>query len=86
MPTLSRKLYKQHGITVFMYPNDHPPAHVHVTFGSYEAKYTIDGRRVDGKLPKVQEKLLRAWLLLNTVEVIQAWDSLREGVSVEPID
>lgn len=86
MPTLSRRLYTQHGITVFMYPNDHVPAHIHVAYGSYTAKYTLDGKRMDGKLPREQERLLRAWLLLNAVEVVHVWDTLRRGESVQPID
>lgn len=86
MPTLSHKLYKQHGITVFMYPNDHDPAHIHVAFGDYEAKYSLNGKRISGNLPKIQQKLLRAWLLLNAVEVIHAWDTLRKGETVQPID
>lgn len=86
MPTLSRKLYVKHGITVFMYPNDHDPAHVHVSYGGQTAKYLLNGKRVEDKLPRQQEKLLRAWLLLNEDDLVHVWEALRNGQTVEPID
>jgi len=58
------------GISIYLYPNDHPPPHVHAKHGDDEAEVAIaNGRLIKGKLPKPIHRKVKAWLALRRNEV-----------------
>ncbi|MCL2630623.1 MAG: DUF4160 domain-containing protein [Firmicutes bacterium] len=62
-----------------MYYNDndrHSLPHVHVFHGEYEASYTLDGKLLDGKIPRQLVKYLKAWLTMRQDELHKAWGNV----------
>ena len=58
MPAISRF----YGIVIRMYYNEHGVPHFHAKYGEYEAVFSIASlRRLEGRLPAVQQKLVEAW-------------------------
>lgn len=72
MPELSRF----YGIVVRMYFDDdqqHSLPHIHAYYGSMDASYSLQGKRLGGKIPSKQEKLLLAWMALHEQELYENW-------------
>lgn len=72
VPELSRF----YGIVVRMYFDDdgkHSLPHLHVFYGSMDASYSLQGKRLGGKIPPKQEKLLLAWMALHEQELVENW-------------
>lgn len=65
-----------YGIIVSMYNNDteHNPAHIHVKYAEYNAKYDLEGNRLKGELPRNKEKLLLAWMEIHKEELKANWE------------
>ena len=64
VPELSRF----YGIVVRMYFDDdgkHSLPHLHAFYGNMDASYSLQGKRLGGKIPPKQEKLLLAWMALH---------------------
>lgn len=66
------------GATVFVFPNDHPPPHLHVRCQGAVVRLRIsDAEQLDqapGFPPRVL-RMARAWLLLNRDAAADAWAS-----------
>jgi len=68
------------GITVYVYPNDHPPPHIHAKHGSQEAEVAIaDGRIIAGHLSPAVHRKVRNWLNLRRNEVNAVYVEARSG-------
>jgi hypothetical protein len=64
------------GATVFVFPNDHPPPHVHVRFQGAVARLRItDATALDARsaVPPRVMRDVRTWLLRNRDRVAEAW-------------
>lgn len=70
MPTISYF----YGIAIRMYLGDHAPSHFHAFYSGHEATYSIEtGDRLDGRLPRTAEGLVREWLSINRSAMIENW-------------
>lgn len=66
---------------------DHAPPHFHAIFGDYEAMFSIaSGRRLKGKFPVKQERLVTAWAQIYKKELLKNWKSLTCGKGFKKID
>ena len=62
------------GITVRMYFAELGPPHVHVAYQGWEALVAImDGRILQGGLPRRAQALVRQWCLDHPLELEQNW-------------
>ncbi|MCA9934890.1 MAG: DUF4160 domain-containing protein [Ardenticatenaceae bacterium] len=83
MPQISRFF----GILIYMYFNDHAPAHFHAEYGEHEAVYTIETLEVlRGELPRRAHSMVVEWATLYRNELRDNWSRAREMQSLENID
>ena len=76
MPEVSRF----YGISIFLYPREHPPAHFHALYGDDEAVFDIATLRVlQGSLPNRAHSLVLDWAAQHRDELSAAWENLRAG-------
>lgn len=74
------------GITVYMYPKDHPPPHIHVKYAARTALVTIaDGKVLEGDLPKNVQRKVRYWIELRQGELREAYFEAQQGKQPGPI-
>ena len=80
-----------YGIVVRMYFDDdqqHSLPHIHAYDGSMDASYSLQGKRLGGKIPPKQEKLLLAWMALHEQELHENWylaNSTGECYRISPL-
>ncbi|NPV01416.1 MAG: DUF4160 domain-containing protein [Brevinematales bacterium] len=73
MPELCRFL----GIIIYMYFNDHDPAHFHVQYNEFRASIRIsDFSVIDGHLPPRVLGLVVEWAEMHSGELNGNWESL----------
>ncbi len=83
MPHISRFF----GILIYMYFNDHAPAHFHAEYDEYEAVYTIETLEVlRGELPRRAHSMVVEWATLYRNELRNNWNRAREMRELEKID
>jgi hypothetical protein len=83
MPQISRFF----GIIIYMYFNDHHPAHFHAVYGENEAVYVIDTlETLRGNLPRRAHGMVIEWASLHRLELKQNWDRAREMEPLEHIE
>jgi hypothetical protein len=78
-----------YGIIVQMYSeigSKHNKPHVHVKYSGQEAVISLDGEILEGSLPKNKQKLLDAWMVLHSEELLANWDLLVAGNEYFRID
>jgi len=80
MPEISRFF----GIIITMNFKDHNPPHLHAEYGEYEAVFDFQTNTIiEGNLPKTAIKLVKNWINLHKVELLENWNLMRE--SIHPI-
>lgn len=62
-----------YGIIIRMYYDDHNPPHFHAYYNKNEAIFTLDGKLLNGKIPKKQLKLIEAWSIIHKKELEANW-------------
>lgn len=83
MPQISRFF----GIIVYMYFNDHAPAHFHAEYGEDEAVYTIETlETLRGELPRRAHGMVVEWATLHRDELRENWNRARDMVTLNKID
>lgn len=83
MPELSRF----YGIIIRMFWRDHPPAHFHAIYGSYEAIIEIETSEViAGSLPLGADSLVKQWIELHRDELRHDWELARAKRPLLKID
>ena len=68
-----------YGILIYLYKEiggHHNEPHIHIKYNEYEMSITIEGRILNGCLPKRQIKLVDAWMELHREELRAAWIAL----------
>ena len=76
MPEIARF----YGISIYLYPNDHPPAHFHAEYQDDEAVFGIDTLEIlAGRLSNRARSLVVEWAALHRRELMRAWIELRGG-------
>lgn len=78
------------GIVIYMYYNDHQPAHFHAEYGDDEAIYEIETlATLRGELPRRANMMVVEWALQHRDELRRNWDSARRQQPlnrIEPLD
>ncbi len=68
------------GIIIRVFHSDHPPPHLHVQYGEFEAIVEISsGDIMRGKLPKRIQRILKEWIKLRRFELRRAWQIAQEN-------
>ncbi len=63
-------------IRMFLIDREHPPRHIHIKYGEYEAVMSLTNLElIDGKLPNKCFQLAREWAELHQTELIEIWDT-----------
>ena len=63
-----------YGIVVFMFFNDHNPAHFKVKYGEFEANVLVEnGGLLNGDIPVSKLKLVQAWAEIHKDELMDMW-------------
>lgn len=81
MPELSRFL----GIVIYMYYQDHAPAHFHAEYGEFEITLEIESGVVTGKFPRRALNLVLEWYTLHKNELAENWQLARQKLPLKPI-
>ncbi len=75
------------GVQVYMYHNDHLPAHFHAEYSEFEAVYsihTLDTLR--GRLPRRAHNMVVEWALLHRDQLRDDWNRAMAQLPLEPIE
>ena len=67
-------VFELDGIRIEMRYNEHNPPHFHARYGEFEAAFDLNGKRIEGKFPKPQGKLLAAWAEIHKADLQEKWD------------
>lgn len=74
------------GIIIYMYYNEHNPAHFHFKYGDFEGICYLTDDVVEGKMPaKVIEKVIK-WKGLHEKELFELWEFAHQGKKLYKID
>jgi hypothetical protein len=83
MPSIAEFL----GMVIYMYWDEHPPAHFHVRFGGIWAQIDIrTGQLMDGALPRKKLKKVDEWRKLHIEELLENWEIVARNGSPHKID
>ena len=86
MPTISMF----YGVIIRMYYFDnqqHSLPHIHAHYQELSAVISIqDGRILEGKIPKIKQKLVDAWMEIHREELMADWQLAVSGDTVFKID
>ena len=75
-----------YGIIIWMFFNDHQPAHFHVEYGEYKAEISIETLDVlAGRLPPRTLSLVLEWASLHRQELREDWDLCRQKAQPKKI-
>ena len=86
MPELARFF----GIGIYIYfemsVRHHAP-HFHVSYGEYDASFSIETfHLLAGQLPRRQKKLVLEWAELHQAELMENWHRAMHGRTLRPIE
>lgn len=72
------------GIFIYMYFEDHAPAHFHAIYGEYEALISIaDFHILKGELPPRAYGLVVEWAIQHQNELKQNWE---QAIQLQPLN
>jgi hypothetical protein len=75
-----------YGIIIYMYYKDHMPPHFHAVYAGQEAIFDLNGKIIEGGLPKNKRKLVEAWIILHKEELEANWTLAQGKNQIMPID
>lgn len=82
MPTISYFF----GITIRMYHDDHPPAHIHIEYQGYRALMDIENGEIHkGYLPNKAFKIVNEWVKNHKKELKKDWELAKSFQPLEKI-
>jgi hypothetical protein len=85
MPELARFF----GIIIYMNWRDHNPPHIHAVYGEHEALVSLNGKVLNGSLPKRALSLVFEWLAIHRDELLEDWELAQQRKalnSIEPLE
>jgi hypothetical protein len=82
VPELCRFL----GIVIYMFFDDHEPAHFHARYSGWRGRFLLNGALLDGHMPPRVLGLIVEWANLHHVELRENWNRARAGLPLEKID
>ena len=72
-----------YGIIIRMYNNnEHNPPHFHAYYGEFKSVFSLDGKLIEGKMPRAKIKLIQAWAVIHKDELAANWEF---AINEEPI-
>ena len=74
------------GIKLSMYPESgakHKMIHLHANYGEFDAVYAIDGTKIEGQMPKAQNRKIKAWIRKNTNYIEREWEKGMRGDHID---
>ncbi len=75
-----------YGITIYIQFLDHNPPYIHAVYQSFKAQYSINEiELLRGKMPNKADQLIREWIKIRQVELMNDWDLAKEGKPVYPV-
>jgi hypothetical protein len=75
-----------HGVSIYMYYNDHLPPHFHAMHGGDEGLVEFNPAKLyQGGLPPKVLKMVLKWAGLHPDELDQNWQFARQGQPLLPI-
>ena len=75
------------GIVIYMYFNDHNPAHFHAEYAESEGSFTIATlEALEGELPRRPRALVIEWASLHRQELRANWQRARQGLPLHVIE
>ncbi len=78
-----------YGISIYVYFDDHPPAHIHARYAEYDAQIAINtGDVIAGSLPPRAGRLVEEWRQLHLPDLADAWNAVhdeRTPGTIEPL-
>lgn len=76
-----------YGIVIWMYWDDHEPAHFHATYGEYEILIKITDLSVyAGSFPSRAFGLLMEWASLHQQELLKNWQIMKQNLPLNKIE
>lgn len=87
MPVISQF----YGIIIQMFFKEkgkHHEKHIHIKYNEYKAVYNLEGKILEGKLPKTQQKLVEVWIFIHQEELLSLWNLMQEQgeyFKIEPL-
>ncbi|MDO8518910.1 MAG: DUF4160 domain-containing protein [Deltaproteobacteria bacterium] len=83
MPEISRF----YGIIIYMFYNEHQPAHFHAKYGEYEAVIGIDSLAIlRGQLPGRALGLVMEWASIHQSDLKKDWEMALKQKPLEKIN
>jgi hypothetical protein len=75
------------GIVIRMFYDDHNPPHIHVQYQDRKALLDFRGNILKGDLRSPTAlKLVREWIDLRYVELLEDWELAKQGKEIRTID
>ncbi len=75
------------GVVIYMYYNDHHPAHFHAEYAEHEALFTIDTLEIlEGELPRRPRAFVVEWASLHREALRANWERARQGLPLQAIE
>jgi Domain of unknown function (DUF4160) len=75
-----------HGITIEMYPLEHPPPHFHALYAEFIIQMNIrTGEAMKGSLPLPQLHRVKNWASTRQDRLLECWLAVEEGRKPEKI-
>lgn len=63
------------GIIIRMYnTGEHNPPHFHASYQEHNAVFDLEGRMIQGSMPRRQQRLIVAWAEIHKEELIANWE------------
>ncbi len=69
-----------YGILIYMYREiggHHNEPHIHIKYNEFEVVMNFKGKKLSGKIPPKQRKLVTAWIILHEEELNAVWHALQ---------
>ena len=71
---------------MFLIDKEHPPRHIHIKYGEYEAVLGLKNLNiVEGTLPKKCKQMVLEWTTIHQEELIEMWKT-QKFHTIEPLE
>lgn len=70
-----------YGIIITMYfseSSSHHLPHIHTRYNEHKATYDLNSNKLNGSMPKKQDKLIQAWIQIHKEELESLWILIRD--------
>ena len=87
MPTIS--VFYGIIIRIFVEPNGkHHLPHIHAYYGEYEAAIDLNGKVIEGGLPRKKLRMVQVWIDIHKEDIAANWQLAVNGdevIKIEPL-